>query len=83
MKPAWLHSLQMNMMAKWTTSCIRYDKNKLTAAHPSLPFGTEIFITNLGNKRKVEVRFQRTTKRIVESVLRRLSPRLLGDYGGV
>ena len=54
---------------KMTASGVRYDRNKLTAAHLSLPFGTKIFITNLGNKRKVEVvvidRFQRTTDRIV------------------
>ncbi len=54
---------------KMTASGVRYDRNKLTAAHPSLPFGTKIFITNLGNKKKVEVvvidRFQGTTDRIV------------------
>ncbi|OOP56320.1 MAG: hypothetical protein AYP45_09680 [Candidatus Brocadia carolinensis] len=37
--------------------------------HPLLPFGTKIFITNLGNKKKVEVividRFHGTTDRIV------------------
>ena len=54
---------------KMTASGVRYDKNKLTAAHPSLSFGTKILITNLMNKRKVEVivigRFYRTTDRIV------------------
>ncbi|MCF6153827.1 MAG: septal ring lytic transglycosylase RlpA family protein [Candidatus Brocadia sp.] len=54
---------------KMTASGVRYDKNKLTAAHPSLPFGTKILITNLMNKRKVEVividRFPRTANRIV------------------
>jgi len=54
---------------KMTASGVRYDRNKLTAAHPSLPFGTKIFITNLGNKKKVEVividRFQGITDRIV------------------
>jgi rare lipoprotein A len=41
----------------------------MTSAHPSLPFGTKILITNLGNNRKVEVividRFHSTTDRIV------------------
>lgn len=54
---------------KMTASGVRYDKNKLTAAHPSLPFGTKILITNLMNNRKVEVividRFHRTMDRIV------------------
>ena len=54
---------------KMTASGVRYDRNKMTAAHPSLPFGTKILITNLGNDRKVEVividRFHRTTDRIV------------------
>lgn len=54
---------------KMTASGVRYDRNKLTAAHPSLPFGTRILITNLGNTKKVEVtvidRFQRTTDRVV------------------
>lgn len=54
---------------KMTASGVRYDRNKMTAAHPSLPFGTKILITNQGNKKRVEVlvidRFQRTTDRIV------------------
>lgn len=54
---------------KMTASGVRYDRNKMTAAHPSLPFGTKILITNLGNKKEAEVividRFQRTTDRIV------------------
>ncbi|MDQ1272638.1 MAG: rare lipoprotein [Planctomycetota bacterium] len=53
---------------KMTASGVRYDRNKMTSAHPSLPFGTKILITNLGNNRKVEVivvdRFHRTTDRI-------------------
>jgi len=54
---------------KMTASGVRYDRNKMAAAHPSLPFGTKILITNLMNNRKVEVividRFHRTTDRIV------------------
>jgi rare lipoprotein A len=34
----------------------RFDKEQLTAAHPSLPFGTLLRVTNLGNGRKVTVR---------------------------
>ncbi len=40
---------------KMTASGVRYDRNKMTAAHPSLPFDTKILITNLRNKRKAEV----------------------------
>ena len=40
---------------KMTASGVRYDRNKMTAAHPSLPFDTKILVTNLRNKRKAEV----------------------------
>jgi rare lipoprotein A len=40
---------------KMTASGVRYDRNKMTAAHPSLPFDTKILITNLRNKREAEV----------------------------
>jgi rare lipoprotein A len=33
-----------------------FDKNALTAAHPSLPFGTRLRVVNLQNDREVEVR---------------------------
>lgn len=33
-----------------------YDQDGLTAAHPSLPFGTRVRVTNLDNGRTVEVR---------------------------
>ncbi|MBK0403160.1 septal ring lytic transglycosylase RlpA family protein [Adhaeribacter sp. BT258] len=33
-----------------------YNKNKLTAAHPSLPFGTQVKVTNLANNQSVIVR---------------------------
>lgn len=32
-----------------------YDRNRLTAAHPRLPFGTHVRVTNLGNGRSVIV----------------------------
>lgn len=34
----------------------RYDRNAMTAAHPSLPFGTQVRVTNLDNGREVSVR---------------------------
>lgn len=39
-----------------TASGERYDMRKLTAAHPSLPFGTLVQVTNLDNGRQVVVR---------------------------
>lgn len=33
-----------------------YDMNGLTCAHRTLPFGTVLFVTNLGNNRTVTVR---------------------------
>jgi rare lipoprotein A len=33
-----------------------YDMNDMTAAHPSLPFGTQVMVTNLGNERTAVVR---------------------------
>lgn len=34
----------------------RFDMNKLTAAHPTLPFDTHVRVTNLKNKKSVVVR---------------------------
>jgi len=39
-----------------TASGELYDQDALTAAHPSLPFGTRVRVTNLDNGRAVEVR---------------------------
>ena len=33
-----------------------YDMNQLTAAHPSLPMGSKVLVTNLKNGKSVEVR---------------------------
>src|SRR5437016_8973146 len=33
-----------------------YDMEKMTAAHRTLPFGTWVLVTNLGNSKTVEVR---------------------------
>jgi rare lipoprotein A len=39
-----------------TASGEPYDMNAMTAAHPSLPFGTKVRVTNLENGRSVVVR---------------------------
>ena len=39
-----------------TASGERFDMHALTAAHPSLPFGTRLRVVNLDNDRQVEVR---------------------------
>ncbi|TPE43203.1 septal ring lytic transglycosylase RlpA family protein [Pontibacter mangrovi] len=39
-----------------TASGERYDKAQLTAAHPSLPFGTKVLVENLKNGKTVVVR---------------------------
>ncbi|HOC24370.1 MAG TPA: septal ring lytic transglycosylase RlpA family protein [bacterium] len=41
---------------RMTASGELYDMRKLTAAHPSLPFGTLVEVRNLANGRSVEVR---------------------------
>ena len=39
-----------------TASGERFDMNALTAAHPTLPFGTRLRVVNLDNDRHVDVR---------------------------
>ncbi len=39
-----------------TASGETFDMDKLTAAHPTLPFGTRLRVTNLNNGRSVDVR---------------------------
>ena len=39
-----------------TASGEKFDPNELTAAHPSLPFGTRLRVTNVANGRSVTVR---------------------------
>jgi rare lipoprotein A len=41
---------------KRTASGERYDEYAMTAAHPTLPFGTRLSVTNLENRRSVIVR---------------------------
>lgn len=39
-----------------TASGERFDNNSMTAAHKTLPFGTEVIVKNLDNGRSVQVR---------------------------
>jgi rare lipoprotein A len=39
-----------------TASGERFDMHGLTAAHPTLPFGTRLRVVNLNNHREIEVR---------------------------
>ncbi|HEX9819559.1 MAG TPA: septal ring lytic transglycosylase RlpA family protein [Methylomirabilota bacterium] len=39
-----------------TASGERFDMHALTAAHPTLPFGTRLRVVNLSNDREIEVR---------------------------
>ena len=39
-----------------TASGEKFDPNELTAAHPTLPFGTRLRVTNVANRRSVTVR---------------------------
>jgi rare lipoprotein A len=44
------------MDGRRTASGDRFDSGSLTAAHPTLPFGTRLRVTNLANGRSVIVR---------------------------
>jgi len=46
----------MKFSGRKTASGEIYDSNKMTAAHPSLPFGTRVRVTNLYNNTSVVVR---------------------------
>lgn len=45
-----------NFHGKATASGKRYDQNKMTAAHKTLPFGTRVKVINTQNKRSVIVK---------------------------
>ena len=51
------------LQGKATSSGEKYDKNKLTAAHPTLPVGSLIRLTHLGNNRSVNVRVNDCTQK--------------------
>jgi len=40
---------------KKTTSGVIYNREKLTCAHKTLPFGTKLLVTNLSNNKQIEV----------------------------
>jgi len=57
-----------------TASGARYDRNKLTAAHKTFPFGTKLRVTNLENGKSVVVTINdrmRTKNPVVIDVSRR------------
>lgn len=54
---------------KRTASGERYDMNALTAAHPSLPFGTVVRVRSLVNGRTVDVRINDRGPRIRKRVI--------------
>ena len=41
---------------KRTASGVTFDQNAMVAAHPTYPFGTVVRVTNLANRRQVDVR---------------------------
>lgn len=54
-----------------TASGKRFNTNKLTAAHRTLPFGTMVLVTNLNNDKTVEVEINdrgpaKKTKRLID-----------------
>jgi len=66
-----------------TSSGAIYNPHKLTAAHPTLPFGTRVKVENLANKRSVVVTVNdRCRKRSFEFIdLSRAAARELGFLG--
>lgn len=60
----------MSLTGNKTASGERYDPDKLTAAHPSLPFGTKVRVTNIYNRKSVTVRINdrgpHTKSRIID-----------------
>lgn len=45
-----------NLHGNTTASGERFNMNAMTAAHPSLPFGSRVNVTNLSNGRSVKLR---------------------------
>jgi rare lipoprotein A len=66
-----------------THSGERFDHNKLTAAHPSLPYGTRVNVINIANKRSIVVTINdRCRKGNIELIdLTRAAARKLGFLG--
>jgi rare lipoprotein A len=55
-KPASAHGLASFYSDTRTASGEKFDRNELTAAHPSLPFGTKLRVTDVSSGRFVTVR---------------------------
>ena len=55
-KPAAAHGLASFYSDTETASGEKFDKNELTAAHPTLPFGTKLRVTDVSSGRFVTVR---------------------------
>ena len=55
-KQAALHGIASFYSDTETASGEKFDKNELTAAHPSLPFGTKLRVTDVSSGRFVTVR---------------------------
>lgn len=66
-----------------TNSGQRYDPEKMTAAHPNLPLGTKVKVTNLANNKEVVVTINdRCRKKAIAFIdLSRKAARLLGFLG--
>jgi rare lipoprotein A len=45
-----------DFQGKRTASGVKFDMNAMVAAHPSYPLGTVVRVTNLKNKRSVQLR---------------------------
>ncbi len=54
---------------KKTASGEVFDMNALTAAHRTLPLGTRVLVTNLGNGRAVEVRINDRGPSVAERII--------------
>ena len=52
-----------------TSSGERYDMNELTAAHPTLPFGTRVRVRNAMNGREVVVRINDRLPRMRDRII--------------
>jgi rare lipoprotein A len=69
-----------------TSSGVRYNPARMTAAHPSLPLGTRLQVTNLENGRSVIVlvddRLSEHAGRIILDISRRACQQLKFPRGG-
>jgi len=59
----------MELTGRRTASGERYNPNKFTAAHPTLPFGTKVRVTNLYNNSSVIVRINDRGPRVKSRII--------------